>query len=123
MSVIHAADIGAPPTVPVLTQEHLDRLGTESVMNLARLAFKRSHREYRQYDGWLEQKDDVRLIVVTRDPHPAHGTFSRYEVGDVLLAWTAWDRRAYGFVPETTAFCPRVGWNVAMTAGCFTDAT
>jgi hypothetical protein len=111
-TVIHAHDIGAAPTSPVFTTEHLNRLGAEHVANLARLAFRRQHRQHRQYDGYLDEKYEVALLVITHDPAPAAETFSRYEVGDVVIAW----RDKGG---EWTAFCPRVGWNVQMSPGCY----
>lgn len=109
-------------TTPALTTAHVARLGAESVTNLARLVFRRAHREHRQYDGFLAAKPNVRLVEVTRDPSEALGTFSRYLPGDVLLAWdepaSSWCAPA-----RTTAFCPRVGWAVAMLPGTFEEVT
>lgn len=106
-----------PAAAPVLTLADVERIGADSVRNLAELVFRARHRDLPQYAGWFARQHEVALLGVIRDPHIGD-TFSRYEVDDVVIAWR--DRWVgWGPFPEWTAYCPRVGWNVQMTPGSY----
>lgn len=107
-----------PAAAPVLTLADVDRIGADSVRHLAELVFRAKHRDLPQYAGWFARQHEVALLAVTSDPHIGWDTFSRYEAGDVVVAWR--DRWVgWGRVPEWVAYCPRVGWNVQMTPGSY----
>lgn len=108
-------------TTQPLTTRHLDAFGYDSTLNLARFIFNRAHRLLPQYDGFLDGKENVRLIRVVVDPAEGLSTFSRYEPGDVLLAWDEWFQHPYGYVANTVAYCPRVRWNVGMIRAAYDE--
>lgn len=82
-------------------------------------AFRDVHATHPQYDGWIDDRTEVRRVVRTIG---GHGTFVRAEIGDLVLVRRAEFRGYLTTIPNyDSIFCPRVGWIVAGRADWETE--
>lgn len=93
------------------------RLGRPDLARMILVAeFENLHAEHPQYAGWTDRAVLVRVRDNFRTPST---TFERFRAGDVLLA-EPFEPTPLPFCsigPERrSAFAPRVGWNVSVSA-------
>lgn len=91
----------------------LPKSGSRADVRVAGLfdLFEQAHADHPQYDGWTDSA--VAQVVVNR-LNGGGTSFTRAEPGDVVLVKRKWVGFGLNSRFEVTAYCPRVGWNVAI---------